>query len=102
MSRYRSICRIDCPAIRCIDHARAKPVHALLPTLDEQTAAAGSQRMKVRAHASLDFVWHDECRIQFPIDGVETVPGSHFVHSPCAFSSQRRRVRRQDDIFQSE
>ena len=47
-------------------------------------------------------VRHNQGRIQFPVDTIQAVPGCHFVHSLRAFSGERSRVWRDDNIFQSK
>jgi len=47
-------------------------------------------------------VRHDQGRIQFPVDTIQAVFGCHFVHSLRAFSGERSRVWRDDNIFQSK
>src|SRR6516225_11910937 len=46
------------------------------------------------------FIWHNQCRIQFPVNGIETVLRCHRVHSSRAFQRKRCRVRRKHHIFQ--
>ena len=38
-------------------------------------------------------IWHDQCRIQFPVNGIETVLRCDSVHSLRAFHGKRRGVR---------
>jgi len=51
----------------------------------------GEPAMAVSAPVSV--IWHNQCRIEFPVNGIETVLRCHRIHSSRASQRKRRCVR---------
>jgi hypothetical protein len=72
------------------------------PKAAELSGVAGEFRCTACiAHKSLRIcercrlaIWHNQRRIQLPVDGIQTIRSCHRVHSLCAFACKRSRVRR--------